>query len=102
MKIIVGAFLGLILVLWGCYAFLSRRRRPKESGFRFVYVNIDGSARELTPDEQVYLRTEFAGADGARPYIKFRYESLTPDGRMSGYLERRQLPAKIRIQPGPT
>jgi len=98
MKIIVGALLAPVLVLWGWYSFLSRRRRPKEIGFRYVYVNSDGSARELTADEQVYLNTEFSGGDGARPYIKFRYESLTPDGRISGFLERRQLPAKIKIR----
>lgn len=101
-KIIFGALLVPALVLWGWYWFFSRSRRPKESGFRYVYVNSDGSARELTPDEQVYLSTEFAGGDGARPYIKFRYESRTPDGRISGFLERRQLPARIEIHRPPT
>ena len=100
-KIIFGIFLVLILVLCGWWSLLRRSRRPKESGFRYVYVNNDGSARELTADEQVYLNTEFSGGDGARPYIKFRYESLTPDGRISGFLERRQVPAKIEIQPAP-
>jgi hypothetical protein len=99
LKIIFSNFLALILVLWGWWSFLRRSRRPKESGFRYVYVNPDGSARELTADEQEYLNTPFSGGDGARPYIKFRYESLTPDGRMIGYLERRHLPAKIKIQP---
>jgi hypothetical protein len=65
-------------------------------------VNRDGSARELTVDEQEYLSEKFSGGDGGRPYIKFRYESLTPDVRISGYLERRQLPARIEIQPPPT
>jgi hypothetical protein len=102
MKIIVGVFLAPFLVLWGCWSFLRRSRRHKESGFRYVYVNRDGSARELTSDEQEYLNEEFSGGDGARPYLKFRYESLTPDGRISGFLERRQLPARIEIQPPPT
>ena len=65
-------------------------------------MNRDGSARELTAGEQEYLSETFSGGDGARPYIKFRYESLTPDGRIVGFLERRQLPAGIEIQPPPT
>jgi hypothetical protein len=102
MKIIFGTLLALVLVLWGYCSFLRRSRRPKESGFRYVFVNPDGSARELTADEQEYLNSEFSGGDGARPYIKFRYESLTPDGRIIGFLERRQLPAAIKIQPPAT
>jgi hypothetical protein len=101
MKIVVGILLVPILLLWGWWLELRRSRRPKDSGFRYVYVNPDGSARELTADEREYLNTPFSGGDGARPYIKFRYESLTPDGRIIGYLERRQLPAKIEIQPSP-
>lgn len=98
-KIIFGILLAAVLALWGWCAFLRRSRRHKESGFRYVYVNLDGSARELTAGEQEYLSEKFSGGDGARPYIKFRYESLTPDGRISGFLERRQLPARIEIQP---
>jgi hypothetical protein len=85
MKVIFGTLLVLILVLWGWSSFLRRSRRPKESGFRYVFVNPDGSARELTADEQKYLDTEFSGGDGATPYIKFRYESLAADGRISGF-----------------
>jgi hypothetical protein len=101
MKIIFGVLLIPIVVLWGAWSYLRRNRRPRGSGFRYIYVNADGSARELTTDEQEYLNTPFDGGDGARPYIKFRYESLTPDGRIVGYLERRQLPARIKIQPPP-
>ena len=102
MKIIFGVLLVLVLALWRWWLFLRRSRRPRERGFRYVFVNPDGSARELSADEQEYLNTEFSGGDGARPYIKIRYESLTPDGRMIGFLERRQLPAGIEIQPAPT
>jgi hypothetical protein len=63
MKIIFGVLLVPILVLWGCWSFLRRSRRPKESGFRYIYVNPDGSARELTADEQEYLNTPFSGGD---------------------------------------
>ncbi len=101
MKMIFSTLLAPILLLLGWWLFLRRTRRRKEAGFRYVYVNLDGSARELTPEEREYLSETFSGGDGGRPYIKFRYESLTPDGRISGFLERRQLPARIEIQPPP-
>jgi hypothetical protein len=86
-----------ILGLVGWFMFQTRPRRRREPGFEFIYVKDDGSARELDSDEREYLNTKFDPADGGRPYIKFRYESLTPDGRISGYLRRRQLPRRIQI-----
>ena len=87
-------------LLWLLYA--TRRRRPDDGGFAFVYVDKAGGARELTPDEREHLQTEYRGDDGARPYIKLRYESRTPDGRLDGYLERRRLPRRIAIGPAQT
>ena len=83
------------------FAFQTRPRRRREPGFEYVWVEDDGGARELDAGEQEYLNTKFEPFDGARPYIKFRYDSLTPDGRPSGYLRRRQLPKKIPIRPAP-
>lgn len=74
-------------------------RRAREPGFRFVYVNQDGSARELSPGEQSYLSEEFVGADSGRPYIKWSYESRDSWGSQSGFLERRRVPARILILP---
>jgi hypothetical protein len=74
--------------------------REKVSGTyarRFIYVNDDGTARELAPDEIEYLNMTFDLFDGARPYIKRRYRQLTPDGKISGYLPRRKLPRKTRV-----
>jgi len=51
----------------------------------FIAIEDDGTARELTPDEIQYLNTECHPADGARPYIKSRYGSLTPDGRIEAF-----------------
>ena len=65
----------------------------------FVRVRADGSARELRPDEIEYLNTDFHGADGARPYIKGRYESLDGWGLMSGFLLRRALPPDVSVLP---
>jgi hypothetical protein len=76
-----------------------RPRRPSEPGFKFVYVNQDGSARELSPAEQAYLSEEFSGGDGGRPYIKSSYRSRDGWGSISGFIERRYVPARITILP---
>lgn len=78
-------------------AWSSRRRRPPEDGFRFVYINQDGSARELMESEQIYLETEFEPGDSGRPYVKSSYESKDGWGSLSGFIERRQVPADIPI-----
>lgn len=92
----------LVIVVCGVrLAIQLRPRRRREPGFEYVYVEDDGSARELDAEERVYLSTKFEGGDGSRPYTKFRYETLTPDGRLSGYLRRRQLPKSVPIRPTP-
>jgi|SRR4051812_19670990 hypothetical protein len=65
----------------------------------FVHVDEDGTARELTADEKIYLNTRFHPNDGARPYIKYRYGQKTPNGEMSGFLLRRRVPRAIPIAP---
>jgi hypothetical protein len=67
--------------------------------FSFVYVNQDGSVRELSPNEQIYLSTIFHGADGARPYIKANYKSSDGWDSQSGFMERRRVPKHIEIAP---
>ena len=84
-------------LLWIRILVQSRPRRRHEPGFEFVFVNDKGEARELDAEEKHYLTTKFEFGDGARPYIKAYYEALTPDGRMSGYLRRRQLPEWVQI-----
>jgi hypothetical protein len=75
----------------------SRSRRPEEPGFPYIYVDDDGGARQLDAEERDYLSTEFHPGDGGRPYIKAYYEALTPDGKMRGFLLRRQLPKHIPV-----
>ena len=76
------------------------RQAPDPDGrFPYVYVEEDGSARELTPDERAYLSTEFHPADGGRPYVKSRYGARTPDGRLAGFLPRVFLPARAVVRP---
>ena len=89
--IVLGA-VGFLFWKWG-------PRRPEEPGFKFVYVNQDGSVRELSPEEREYLLEEFPGYDGSRPYIKWSYESHDGWGSQSGFIERRRVPARIEILP---
>jgi hypothetical protein len=74
--------------------------KPGEPG-QYVYIDDDGSARELTPDEEVYLATEFLPGDGAAPYVKSSYRQRTSTGLLRGYLARRDLPRGIAVRPAP-
>ncbi len=73
--------------------------RPKETGFEYVSVNEDGTVSELDEEDIEYLKTEFPSTDGARPYIKNRYSQLTPDKKISGFIQRNRVPKKIEIKP---
>lgn len=69
--------------------------------FKYVYIEEDGTARELNADEREYLTMEFSPGDGGRPYIKWDYDQKTPDGRIIGYLQRRLLPKNVAVKPAP-
>lgn len=69
----------------------------KKEEFEYVYVENDGIVRELDNQEIEYLQTEFEPTDGARPYIKSSYNQLTPDNKISGYIERNKVPKDIEI-----
>lgn len=69
--------------------------------YEYVYVEVDGTARELHADERTYLETEFHGADGARPYIKSSYKQRDGWGELSGYLKRSKVPVGTSIKPAP-
>ena len=56
--------------------------KSEKEKFEFVYVENDGTVRELDNDEIEYLETEFEPSDGARPYIKSNYDQLTPDKKI--------------------
>jgi hypothetical protein len=70
------------------------------AGDALVYVNEDGSVRELIEAEKKYVETEFSPLDGARPYIKPRYLARTAQG-IQGYLPRIQVPDGMSIHPAP-
>lgn len=65
--------------------------------FEFVYVENDGTVRELDKDEINYLKTDFKPTDGNRPYIKNSFEQLTPDNKLSGFISREKVPSDIEI-----
>lgn len=75
---------------------------PGAELYPYVYVNADGTARELHPNERKYLETEFRGGDGAAPYIKRSYEERNGWGELRGYLERSRLPIGTPTSKAPT
>ena len=85
------------LGLWRLAEFPLRRWR--KSAFDYVYVDDNGNARELNQAEEEYVTTAIFPDEDADQYIKPRYESLTTDGRLCGYLRRRQLPRQIPVGP---
>lgn len=62
-------------------------------------MNQDGSVRELSPAERAYLSQEFSGDDSGRPYIKSDHLKRDGWGSLSGFIERRKVPAQIRVLP---
>jgi hypothetical protein len=65
---------------------------------QFVYVNQDGSVRELSRDEREYLAQDFHPGDGGRPYIKTSFESQDGWGSISGFLPRNRVPRHNSIE----
>jgi hypothetical protein len=71
-----------------------RTKEWRESSFDYVYIDDEGTARELQPEEEEKFSSLFFLGDEADFYIKPHYEALNPGGRLSGYLKRHQLPGK--------
>lgn len=65
--------------------------------YPYVYVNNDSSYRELQDHEKEYLEEKFHPCDGARPYVKSRFYSKTPDDHLSGFLRRSKLPRGLQV-----
>jgi hypothetical protein len=75
---------------------------PVAEPYPYVYVNADGTARELHPNERQYLESEFRPGDGAAPYVKCSYAERNGWGDLTGYLERSNLPHGAQMQEAPT
>ena len=95
---IIGLLLLAIAVYFIWFNWQTRPRRLKEDGYRYIFVEDDGSAREITINERHFFEIELSPFDGSRPYVKIRYESLNGYGGLSGFLPRRQLPKGIPIE----
>ncbi len=76
-------------------------REAKLVPYMYVYVNDDGSARELSPSERAYLETPFHPFDSGRPYVKSSYDKKDGRGRLSGFCLRTQIPSNIEIADAP-
>jgi len=121
MSVTIWLGLALVLVLIAVFVWIRRQRRvrstlstppgsylrppkraamPNASGV-LVYINDDGSARELTETDKKYVDTEFSPFDGARPYIKSHYSLRTASGEIRGYLLRTEVPEGVPIGPAP-
>lgn len=98
--IIGGIVVLYILLITGAYVYTLFKYpplRPKESGFKYVAVDYDGSVRELYPEELEQVNRKYNGADSGRPYIKNSYEEKAGNGSISGYILRRRVPKEITI-----
>jgi hypothetical protein len=122
MSMAIGISWGLALVLFAVFLWIRRQRRirstftrpsgsvvrpPKRAAMPnasevLVYINEDGSIRELTETDKKYVDTEFSPLDGARPYIKSRYSQRTALGEIRGYLPRTEVPEGMPIDPAPS
>jgi hypothetical protein len=69
-----------------------------KDNYQFVYVNNDGTIREVSLSERIYLQTKYHEADGDRPYIKSNYKQTTPDNRINGYCFRNKIPNGMNIK----
>lgn len=78
------------------------RGRSRVDPYPYIYVNADGGARELHPDEYDYLETRFHPGDGNRPYVKGSYSQKNGWGEIAGFLKRSELPSEIAIQAAPS
>lgn len=70
--------------------------------YAYIYVNADGSARELHAGEREFLETPFHPADGGRPYVKSSYAQKNGWGEITGFMRRSKLPHSIEVAPAPS
>lgn len=113
---VIGWTLALILI---GVAFWIRRRRASvhrlghsapqrpartasaKASEALIYIEVDGSARELSDAEKTYVDSDFSTFDGARPYIKSGYEQRDGWGEIKGFLHRKELPPNMPVNPAP-
>jgi len=71
--------------------------RKKEPGYDFVFVENDGTVRELNFAEVEFLERPFITDNPARPKIKRRYDEKNENGGLAGFIKRTRVPKQINI-----
>jgi hypothetical protein len=69
--------------------------------YPYVFVEDDGSVRELHSEERKYLETPFSPFDGGRPYIKEDYQRRDGWKSIKGFCLRTKIPDGIHIAAAP-
>jgi hypothetical protein len=69
--------------------------------YPYIYVNADGTARELHQAERDYLEEAFSPMDGARPYVKGNFNARDGSDSIKGYCHRSEVPSNIPIADAP-
>jgi hypothetical protein len=74
----------------------------KSIPYPYVYIEKDGTVRELHTSERKYLETPYYPTDGARPYVKRFFDQKNDVGDIRGFLTRSKTPSGILIHEPPT
>ena len=72
-----------------------------QAHYPYIFVNDDGSVRELHASERQHLEQPFMGADGGRPYVKNSIDARDGWGSVKGFLQRSKIPDDRFIAPAP-
>jgi|GEM_PF-2054715 len=73
----------------------------KSVPYPYVYVNNDGTVRELHLSEHIELEKSYSPLDGGAPYVKNTYDQKDGMKRMQGPCPRSRIPKNIHILPAP-
>jgi hypothetical protein len=69
--------------------------------YPYVYIEKDGTVRELHASERKHLETPYYPTDGSRPYVKNSYHKKMKEGDMRGYCLRSKIPSHVVIHDPP-
>jgi hypothetical protein len=75
--------------------------KAKSIPYPIVFVEDDGTVRELHQSERAYLETPFDPTDGARPFVKSSYKKKDGWGSTEGFCLRSKIPSNISIGEAP-
>jgi hypothetical protein len=73
----------------------------RRSPYPYVYVNGDGSVRELHEAERSYLEEPFSPFDSGRPYVKTSFDDRDGWGSIQGFCRRSHVPPQLPVAAAP-